>query len=165
MVGLIEPLLSVRGHAIQEMEAFEERVRTSAREDPICRRLMTAPGIGPIAALTFRAAVDEPLRFSKSRTVGAHFGLTPKTAQSGEKDTHGRISRRGDAMVRALLYLAARYQFRRGAKNSWLKVWGQSVAARRGRERATVAVARRLAVTLHRMWVTATDFHWTVEGV
>jgi transposase len=161
--GLIEPLLSVRKRVLDEMDAFEDRLKVMAAEDPVCRRLMTAPAVGAVTALTFRAAVDEPGRFVRSRDVAAHFGLTPKANQSGEMDRHGRISKRGDSSVRVALFMAAKYQLRRAAKPSSLKTWGEAVAARRGRMKALVAIARRLAVTLHRMWVTETDFRWTTE--
>ncbi len=161
--GLIEPLLSVRKRVLEEMDSFEDRLKVMAAEDPVCRRLMTAPAVGAVTALTFRAAVDVPGRFVRSRDVAAHFGLTPKANQSGEMDRQGGISKRGDAGVRVALFMSAMYQLRPGAKPSSLKTWGEAVAARRGRMKALLAIARRLAVILHRMWVTDTDFRWTAE--
>jgi len=163
LASLVEPLLLVRACILDEMDAFQHRVVSAATEDPVCRRLMTAPGVGPVTALTFRAAVDEPRRFSRSRDVGPHFGLTPKAHQSGEMDRSGRITKRGDGSVRTALFLAAQYQLRRNAKDSWLRAWGLAIAVRRGRMKATIAIARRLAVSLHRMWLTDTDFRWTAE--
>ncbi len=157
---LIQPLLSIRAIALREMIAFETRLLTIAKTDPVCRRLMTAPGIGPITALNYRVAIDEPARFSRSRDVGAHLGLTPRTRQSGQSDFRGSISRSGDNAVRAALYLAAFGQLRASTKPSSLKTWGEAIAARRGRKKAVVAMARRLAVILHRVWITETDFHW-----
>ena len=115
-------------------------------------------------ALTFKTAIDEPRRFPNSRDVAAHLGLTPLVRQSGTKRRVGAITRSGDAAARSALYMAALHQVRRFDKQSWLQTWGNGAAARRGRKKATVAIARRLAVALHRMWVTETDFRWTAEG-
>ena len=160
LMGLMEPLLTVREGMMEQLAVIEAQLDVAANDDPVCRRLMTAPGVGLITALTYRSGVDEPMRFSRSRDVAAHFGLTPASNQSGEKDVRGRISRRGDASVRQALFMAAAYQLRSAARTSWLKTWTDQVAARRGRLKAIVATARRLAVILHRMWVTETDFHW-----
>jgi transposase len=132
------------------------------RQDPVCRRLMTAPGVGPVVALAYRATADQPQRFLHSKAVGAHAGLTPKRRQSGETDYDVGISKSGDVMLRAMLYEAAQslLTHTRG-KWSWLKAWGLRVAQRRGMRRAAVAVARRLAVILHRMWIDEADFRWT----
>jgi transposase len=163
LAGVIEPLLSVWRRTHEETESLETTLRAMAEEDEVCTRLMTAPGVGPLTALAFRATIDEPGRIVRSRNIGPLLGLTAVTTQSGEKLRGGRISTRGDKDLRMALFLAARHQFRATAKASWLRDWGLAVAGRRGRMRAIVAVARRLAVTLHRMWVTNTDFRWTVE--
>src|SRR6202140_3063312 len=114
-----------------------------------------------VVALTYRASVDQPHRFVHSRAVGAHAGLTPKRHQSGETDYDGGVSKCGDTMLRAMLYEAAQSMLTHSKKWSWLKAWGMRVAQRRGMRRATVAVARWLAVILHRMWVDGTDFRWS----
>lgn len=124
---------------------------------------MAAPGVGPVVALSFRAGVDEPARFSKSRAVPAHFGLTPARYQSGEIDKARGISKCGDSGVRWALVEAAGVLLRLSRKPSALKSWGQSVARRRGFAKATVAVARRLAIILHRMWVDGTEYRWEPE--
>jgi transposase len=160
---LVRPVLTVRNAMLEQLAVLEMQVHDLAHADLVCRRLMTAPGVGPITALAFRASIDEPRRFAHSRDVGPHFGLTPRTNQSGESDFRGGISKRGDHSVRSALVLAARGQLRRNAKPSWLKTWGDQVAARRGAMRANVAIARRLAITLHRMWVTESDFRWTAK--
>jgi transposase len=116
---------------------------------------MTAPGVGPVVALTFRATVDVPSRFKSSKTVGAAFGLTPRQYQSGETDRMGAVSKCGDRMMRAMLFEAALALMACTRKWSWLKAWGLKIARHRGMKRAIIAVARRLAVILHRMWVTA----------
>ena len=160
LASLIEPLLAVRKRTLEEVEAFEQRLKTIAADDPVCRRLMTAPGVGPLVALTYRSAIDEPRRF-RSRNVGAHLGLTPRVNQSGMRDAKGRISKHGDAAARTALVMAARQQLRKAGRPSWFKEWANAVAARRGAMKALIAVARRLAVILHRMWLTETDFRWT----
>ena len=160
---LIRPLLTVRLGMLEQLAALDMQIHDLANADPVCRRLMTAPGVGPITSLAYRASIDEPGRFARSRDVGPHFGLTPQSHQSGDRDRRGRISKRGDRFVRSALVLAARVQLRRNAKPSWLKTWGDQVAARRGLMRANVAIARRLAIALHRMWVTESDFRWAAE--
>src|SRR5215813_1417741 len=132
------------------------------RDDEVCRRLMTTPGVGPVVALTYRATVDVPARFRKSKAVGAVFGLTCSKYQSGEIDRSGRISRCGDEMMRAMLYEAAQSMLR-SKKWSWLKAWAMQIARRRGMKKAIVALARRLAVIMHRIWVDGTEFRWTRE--
>src|SRR5262249_31117868 len=112
-------------------------------------------GVGPVVALTYRATVDVPARFRKSKAVGAVFGLTCAKYQSGEVDRNGRISRCGDEMMRMMLYEAAQSMLVRSTKWSWLKAWGMKMAI--------VALARRLAVIMHRIWVDGTEFRWTRE--
>ena len=138
----------------------DKRVRDVARADNVCRRLMTAPGVGAIVALSFRAAVDQPERFKSSKAIGACFGLTPRKYQSGESDRDGAISKAGDASVRLALFEAAHVILTRVSKWSKLKAWAVGVAKRRGAKRAKVALARKLGIVLHRMWIDATDFRW-----
>ena len=126
---------------------------------------MSAPGVGALVAVTYRTAVDDPMRFAKSRTVGAYFGLTPKKYQSGETDIDGGISRVGDAMVRTALYEAAHIILTRATRFSALKRWAMDVAKRRGMKWAKVALARKLAMVLHRMWVDASEFRWSKDTV
>src|SRR5215467_2240389 len=130
------------------------------REDAVCRRLMTVPGVGPVVAVTFKSAVDDPSRIAKSKAVGALFGLTPKKYQSGEKDVTGGITRTGDEMVRTALYEAANVLLSRITRFSKLKRWGMDVAKRRGSKRAKVALARKIGVILHRMWIDGTTYRW-----
>src|ERR1700722_5505811 len=132
------------------------------REDEVCRLLMTVPGVGPVVALTYRATVDVPARFRKSKSVGAVFGLTCSRYQSGEIDWSGKISRCGDEMMRVMLYEAAQSMMH-SKKWSWLKAWAMQIARRRGMKKAIVALARRLAVIMHRIWVDGTEFRWTRE--
>ena len=159
------PLLEARLMLYQTFRVLDNRTRHLAHDDPICRRLMSAPGVGFITALTFKAGVDDPARFKHSRTVAAHFGLTPRRFQSGELDLEGHISRCGDANVRSTLYTAANAMLTRSSKWSSLKAWGMQLAKTRGHRRAVIAVARKLAVILHRMWIDDTHFRWGTEGV
>jgi len=160
---VVGPLLEVR-HCLREQEAaLHKQVLRIAHRDPVCRRLMTAPGVGPIVALTFRATVDVPARFARSKSVGAHFGMTPKTYQSGTIDVTGRISKCGDGLVRVALFEAANTILTRIVKWFPLKAWAMNVAKRRGAARAKVALARRLSVILHRMWVDGADYNWGNE--
>ena len=145
------------------LRAARRQLLAVVRDDQVCRRLMTVPGIGPVAALAYRTAIDVPARFSKSKGVGAAFGLAPTQHQSGEVDRKGGISKRGDESTRALLYEAAQVMMTRTTKWNWLKVWAVQLAKRSGFKRAVVALARRLAVVLHRMWIDGTEFRWTRE--
>ena len=138
----------------------EEAVLALVREDAPCRRLMGVPGVGALVAITFTSAVDDPARFRRSRAVGAHFGLTPKKYQSGETDVTGGVSKVGDAMVRTALYEAANVMLTRVGRFSTLKRWALGVAQRRGMRRAKVALARRLATVLHRLWVDGSEFRF-----
>ncbi len=146
-----EALLAARDALGVQLRALEGRLRSLAREDARIRLLMTAPGVGVIVALSFAAAVDDPARFRSSKAVGAHFGLTPKKYQSGETDVTGRISKCGDAGVRTMLYEAAHVILTRPVRGSALKRWAARLAARAGMRKAKVALARKLAVVLHRM--------------
>jgi len=130
------------------------------RDDPVCRRFMSAPGVGPVVAVTYKTAIDDPGRFRKSRDVGPYFGLTPSKYQSGEVDWTGRISKVGDAMVRTALFEAANVMLSRVTRFSALKAWALRVAKLRGLKRAKVALARKLAVVLHRMWIDGSQFRW-----
>ena len=160
---LVEPLLVVRRVLREQISVLHRRLLTIVRDDEVCRRLMTTPGVGPVVALTYRATVDVPARFRKSKSVGAVFGLTCSKYQSGEIDRSGRISRCGDEMMRVMLYEAAQVMLTRTTKWSWLKAWAMQIARRRGIKKAIVALARRLAVILHRIWVDGTEFRWTRE--
>src|ERR1700726_5310486 len=161
LAAIAEPLLNVRRVMRQQFAVLHKMLLDTVRGDPVCRRLMTAPGVGAVVALTYRATVDQPQRFAHSRAVGAHVGLTPKRCQSGEIDYDGGVSKCGDALLRTMLYEAAQVLLTHGSKWSWLKAWGMRVAQRRGIGRAIVAVARRLAVVLHRMWVDGSEFRWS----
>ena len=162
--GLAEPMLRARAALRAEYAAVHREVLRIVRVDDECRRMMTVPGVGAIVAVTFKAAVDDPGRFKRSRDVGAHFGLTPKRHQSGEVDRSGHISKTGDAQVRTALFEAAHVVLLRVHRFSALKAWALRVARARGLKRAKVALARKLAVVLHRLWVDGTEFRWNREA-
>lgn len=158
------PLLDARVVLYQHYLELDRRVKRAASHDKVCMLFMTVPGVGPITALTFKAAVDDPTRFKRSRTVAAHFGLTPRRYQSGEHDNPGRISKAGDRDVRATLYAAANALLMRTMAGSQIKSWGMRLMRTKGRRRAVVAVARKLAVLLHRMWIDGTEFRQEQVG-
>jgi transposase len=163
LAELVEPLLVVRRALREQFVILHRRLLAIVRDDEVCRRLITTPGVGPVVALTYRATVDVPARFRHSKSVGAVFGLTCATYQSGEIDRSGRISRCGDEMMRVMLYEAAQSMLR-STRWSWLKAWAMQIARRRGMKKAIVALARRLAVIMHRIWVDGTEFRWTREA-
>jgi transposase len=162
---LVEPLLVVRRVLREQIGILHRHLLTIVRDDDVCRRLMTVPGVGPVVALTYRATVDVPARFKNSKAVGASFGLTPSKYQSGEINRTGAISKCGDEMMRVMLYEAAQVMLTRTNKWSWLKAWAMQIARQRGMKKAIVALARRLAVILHRIWVDGTEFRWTRKVV
>lgn len=158
--AILTPLVDAL-HALEdELRKLDKAVREKATADPVCRRLMTIPGVGPIAALTYKAAIEDPARFDRSRDVGAYAGLTPRRFQSGDRDVSGHISKRGDGMLRSALYEAANSIISRLKKDCALKTWGKALAETKGAKRARVAVARKLAVLMHRMWRAERDFVW-----
>ena len=161
---LAEPLLTIIATMTHELAQLTKQILAIVRDEPICRRLMTVPGVGPLTALTFRATIDRPERFRRSRDVGAHLGLTPRRYQSGETDVQGGISRCGDELARTALYEAAHALLIRSRKWSTLRAWGMKIAKRRGLARARIAVARKLAGILHRMWADGSDFRWGKEN-
>ena len=158
LTAIAEALLAAREVLGTQLRGLEKRLRSLAKTDARARLLMSVPGVGVIVALTFAAAVDDPARFRSSKAVGAHFGLTPKRYQSGETDVTGRISKIGDAGVRTALYEAANVILTRPVKGSALKSWAARIAARAGLRKAKVALARKLAVVLHRMLADGTPF-------
>jgi transposase len=162
---LIEPLLVVRRVLREQLGILHRRLLAVVRDDDVCRRLMTVPGVGPVVALTYRATVDVPARFRKSRSVGAVFGLTCAKYQSGEIDRSGAISRCGDEMMRTMLYEAAQSMLFHSTRWSWLKAWAMQIARHRGMKKAVVALARRLAVIMHRIWGDGTECCWTRDAV
>ena len=165
LVAVVGPLLNARAAMEQQIRDLDGKVHKLARYDAEVRRFMTVPGVGPITALCFKATIDDPTRFKRSRSVGAYVGLTSRRHASGEVDWSGRISKCGDAMLRMYLFEAAGVLLTRVPKWSALKVWGTRLAKRNGLRKAKVAVARKLAVILHRMWVDGTEFNWSKKEI
>jgi transposase len=159
------PLLEMRNGIVRQIADLDREVLMLARNDDQVRLFMTVPGIGPITALCYRATIDEPSRFKRSRSVGAYVGLTTRRYASGEVDWTGRISKCGDAMLRSYLFEAAGVLLTRVQKWCALKAWGMRLAKRVGLRKAKVAVARKLAVILHRMWIDGTEFQWSADKV
>ena len=160
----LAPLLDARVVLYQHYLELDRRVKRAASHDDVCMKLMTILGVGPIAALSFKSAVDDPTRFKSSRTVGAYFGLTLRRYQSGEHDNPGRISKAGDRDVRAVLYAAANALLMRTMASSQIKSWGMRLMRTKGRRRAVVAVARKLAILMHRMWIDGSEFRQDQVG-
>jgi transposase len=160
VLPLVEPLLTILATMLDQLAHLTQQVLDITRGEAVCRRLMSVPGVGPITALAYRATIDRPDRFRRSRDVGAHLGLTPSRYQSGETDIQGKISRCGDELARTALYEAAHTLLVRSRKWSALRAWGMKIAKHRGMARARVAVARKLSVILHRLWSDATEFRF-----
>ena len=161
---MLEPvtaaMLRARASLRAEYAKLHRMLLRIVRADALCRRFMTAPGVGAVVAVSYRTSVDDPTRFRKSRDLGPYFGMTPSKYQSGEVDRTGRITKVGDVMVRTALYEAANVILTRVTRFSTLKAWALRIAKKRGMKRAKVALARKLAVVLHRMWIDGTDFRW-----
>jgi transposase len=160
----IEPILQP---LIESLKGLEVQIRRSTKQlaakagaDPVAARMMTVPSVGPITALTFKSSIEDPGRFDRGRDAGAFAGLVPRRNQSGERDYKGRISKAGDPMLRSALYEAANNLLSRVKRPCALQTWGKRIAETRGSKRARVAVARKLAILLHRLWQSETEFCW-----
>jgi transposase len=158
LLAVADALLRARAMLAEQFITLDKKLHSAARDDNRARLLTTVPGVGSIVALTFASAIDDPGRFKSSKAVVALFGLTPKKYQSGETDVTGRISKIGDAGVRTALYEAANVILTRTRKGSSLKTWAMGVAKRADMRKAKVALARKLAVVMHRMLVDGTAF-------
>jgi transposase len=158
---VVEALLAALQVISRQIGILTRRLMALARQDQAARRLMTAPGVGSLVALAYISVIDAPERFSKSSSVGAYLGLTPRRYQSGEVDRSGRISKCGDPLLRTYLFEAAGIILNRVSRWSPIKAWGTRLARKVGGKKAMVAVARKLSVILHRMWHDGTDFRWS----
>lgn len=160
LLPAIEPLLAARDAMREQMHALNLSLERTARADELCKLFMTIPGVGPLTSLAFKATIDDPRRFKSSRTVPAHLGLTPRIYQSGEIDRSGHISKSGDKLMRYLLAEAASSMLLRSRKWCSLKAWGIRLAKKVGMGKAIVAVARKLAIVMHKMWLTGEPFRF-----
>jgi transposase len=156
--AVVEPMLQVHKALRKQHAILHRQLLRLLRDDEVCRRLMSVPGVGPVVARTYKTAIDDPARFGRSKAVGAYFGLVPRKYQAGEIDRTGRITKVGDAMARTALFEAANVMLSRTVRFSALKAWALRVAARHGTKKAKVALARKLAVVLHRLWVDGATF-------
>jgi transposase len=157
---ILQPLIeSLAGLEVQ-IKRSSKQLAAKAEADPVAARLMTVPSVGPITALTYRSSIEDPGRFDRGRDAGAFAGLVPRRNQSGERDYKGRISKAGDPMLRSALYEAANNLLSRVKRPCALQTWGKRIAETRGPKRARVAVARKLAILLHRLWQSETEFCW-----
>lgn len=156
----IETLLAGRATMKKALADLHRALLRLTENDELCRRFMTIPGVGPVTALAFKATIDDPTRFRRSNDVGAHLGLTPRQYQSGETDVRGRISRSGDAFTRTALFTAAHVMLTRSRQWTAIRAWGMRIAQRSNLRKAKIAVARKLAVVMHRMWRDETPFRW-----
>ncbi len=163
MSGLVAKLAEVRRHVALQVAAIDREIRNLVRTEPTLKRFLTVPGVGPITALAFLSAVDDPSRFKHARDVGPYLGLTPTRYQSGETDRQGRISKCGDTFTRTCLYEAAHVLLTKVQRFSPSKAWGMRLVKRIGARKARIAVARKIGVILHCIWVDGTDFWWTRE--
>lgn len=154
----IEPLLLIRKHMYAQLSKMDKAVLDLVKDDPVCEQFMSIPGVGALTALSFKTAIDNPERFKKSKNVGVHFGLTPRKYASGEIDYNGRITKCGDDIVRYHLYIAAQHLLNTVKKWCPLKAWGMRIAKRSSKQKAYVAVARKLSVIMHRMWMDGTYY-------
>lgn len=131
------------------------------RQNPVCRRLISVPEVGPVVSLAFVATSDDTSRFSNSQAVGRFLGLAPRLNESRETERIGRISRCGDAIKRGLLFEAATVLLTSVQTLSWLEAWAMNLGRRRGMKKAIVALSKRLAVILHRIWIAGSEFQWS----
>jgi transposase len=157
---ILAPLIATLAALEAQIAASSRTLKARAEADPVCQRLMSVPGVGPIVALSFKSTIEDPARFEHGQDAGAYAGLTPRRFQSGEHDIKGHISRAGDPMLRSALYEAANNLLSRVKRPSPLQTWGKALAANKGAKRARVAVARKLAILLHRLWQSDTSFRW-----
>lgn len=160
LAGIIEPLLTLRTQALRQAAILTKEMTRHSRDDEACQRLMTIPGVGAVSAVTFVATIDTPDRFKRSRSVGAYIGLTSRRYQSGDVDYGGRISKRGDRMLRTVLYEAANSLLCRvkSGPGQALKDWAKALKKRTSHKKAVVALARKLAVIMHAIWKDGTEF-------
>jgi transposase len=162
----LAPILELLFALNREICSADERIKELGRKDPVVRRLMTAPGVGPVTALAFVAALDEVTRFRGAHQVEAYLGLVPSEYSSGERQHRGRITKRGNARMRSLLVEAGwRILRSRRSECTALRAWAMQIAARRGKRIAVVALARRLSGILYAMWRDGNEYRVPVRRV
>jgi len=155
---MLEPLVELRRQAIRSAKQMKKHLEEQISQDPVGQRLLSVPGVGPLTAIAYKATIDQPKRFASSDQVAAYVGLVPSVEQSGERDFHGRITREGDGLLRSYLFEAAHVLLTRKRGTCRLKRWGLKLASKKGYGKARVAVARKLAVLLHHLWITGQNY-------
>ena len=160
LAAAFTPLLELWRQAIDAAEALRKEIAAQTKQDAVCQRLMSVPGVGPLTAAAYVATIDDPQRFKRSDQVGAYVGLVPSVYQSGDIDYRGRVTKEGDRLLRWLLVEAAHNLLSHTRRDCALKRWGEKLEAHKGTGKARVAVARKLAVILHRLWITGGTFDW-----
>lgn len=165
LAPIVRPMLTAWRRLREQIAVFDKAIGAIVKQSATCRLLMSVPGIGALSVLAYISTVEEPMRFSRSRSVGAHLGLTPRQYQSGETDRSGRISRCGDHLARTLMYEAAVVILTRVKRSSQLKEWALAIARRSGFGKARVALARKLSVILHSIWKSGAPFRWSAPAM
>jgi transposase len=161
LAPIVRPMLAAWRQLREQIAVFDKAIREIVRQSATCRLLMSVPGIGALSVLAYVSTVEDPMRFARSRSVGAHLGLTPRQYQSGQIDRSGRISRCGDSLAHTLMYEAAVVILTRVKRASRLKEWALGIAKRSGMGKARVALARKLSVILHSVWRSGEPFRWS----
>ncbi len=158
----MEILVATIAELTNRIRTLDQKIKALCEEKyPETRRLRQVQGVGPITSLAFVLTIEDPARFPRSRQVGAYLGLRPKKQQSGARDAELRINKRGDRFLRRMLVQASQYILGPFGPDTALRRFGQRRVARGGqaaRKKAVIAVARKLCVLLHRLWITEANY-------
>lgn len=160
LAPVMQPLVDSLTALEMQITRTTKMLANAAAADPVTARMMSVPGVGPITALIYKSSIEDPDRFARGADAGAFAGLVPRRSQSGARDYKGRISKAGDPLLRHALYEAANSLLARVKRPSALQSWGKALAETKGPKRARVALARKLAILLHRLWQSETEFRW-----
>jgi transposase len=161
---IFEPLLKIIEEITRQLEELDLKLKKIAEQDRVCKRFMTMDGVGPITALSYKCEIDDPRRFKNSRSIGAYLGMTSNQYSSGEKVVQGRISKCGSIEVRSLLITGANVVINKCKRKSKMKSWGLKKKRELGNPKAKVALGRKMAVILHRMWMDEADFDPQIDA-
>ena len=156
--SVIETLIVCVEKLEEQLTVLEHKLEALAHNDKVVQRLLTHPGVGIVTAVSFKAEIDDPTRFKKSRSVGAYLGMTPRQFSSGETIKQGRVSKHGSSEVRSLLHEAGVVLITRTKEKSKLKTWGLKKKQKMKTQKTGMAVGRRIAINLHQMWLKDMDF-------
>jgi transposase len=157
--SVIETLIVCCEKIEEQLVVLEKKLSLLTKHDQVIQRLLTHPGVGLITAATYKAEIDDPKRFKKSRSVGAYFGMTPRQFSSGETVKQGHVSKNGSSEVRSLLHEAGVVLITRTKAKSKLKNWGLKKKQKMKTQKAAMAVGRKIAINLHQMWVHDRNFN------